>query len=42
MNKEFTLIVMAVAYAMMLTACNTIHGLGKGIESLGHAMKEIL
>jgi len=40
MNKRVTLIVMGIACVIMLTACNTMHGLGKDIESVGHAMKK--
>jgi predicted small secreted protein len=40
MNKGVTLIVMGIVCVIMVTACNTMHGLGKDIESLGHAMKK--
>jgi predicted small secreted protein len=38
MNKGGTLIVMLMICAIMLAGCNTIHGMGKDIERLGHAM----
>ena len=38
MNNLITLIVMVVACVIMLTACNTMHGFGKDIEILGHAI----
>ncbi len=39
MIKRFALIILIIICATILTGCNTIHGLGKDIESVGHAMK---
>jgi len=40
MRKGVSLTVMIIMCAIMLAACNTIHGMGKDIEHLGQAMKK--
>lgn len=40
MIKRLTLIVLIITYTVILSGCNTMHGLGKDIESVGEAMTE--
>lgn len=38
MNKMMMFIVLT--YALVLTACNTVHGLGKDLEKAGEAVQK--
>lgn len=38
--KLIALLIMLISYTLVFTGCNTVHGLGKDIEQLGHAMKQ--
>jgi len=40
MIKRIASIIMVIVFAAVLAGCNTVHGLGKDIESLGQAMKK--
>jgi predicted small secreted protein len=40
MIKRLAVIIVITFFVAVLTGCNTVHGLGKDIESLGQAMKQ--
>jgi predicted small secreted protein len=40
MIKKFTLIILLIFSLGLLTGCNTFHGIGKDIESLGKAFQK--
>lgn len=40
MVKKLAVLVMIVVFTAILSGCNTFHGMGKDIESLGQTIKK--